>query len=82
MFTERNYKFIKEMEVLIKANPELMDNQIGIFDMTREERFEFNWKRLNMLMQLKPDLFTENDCLHWYKWCFVFGDSMSPVFQH
>lgn len=50
--------------------------------MTREEKFEFNWKRIHRLMQLKPELFTQNDSLHWYKWCFLFGDQVQPVFQH
>ena len=47
------------MEELVRKNPELAEGQLDFYNMTREEKMTFHWKRFNRLMQLKPEIFTE-----------------------
>ena len=82
IYTEQNYKLIKKLDELCKKNPELTENQMDIYEMTREQAFEHNWKRIHRLMQLMPELFTENDSMQSFKWSFAFNSVISPIHMH
>ena len=70
------------MDELCKKHPELNENEMEIYEMTREQLFEYNWKRIHRLMQLRPDIFTENEGFQSYKWSFIFNSCVSPIHMH
>jgi acyl-CoA oxidase len=50
--------------------------------MSREEKFDFFWRRIQLLMKYKPEIFTENDPKYWYGWCLIFAEAATPIYQH
>ena len=82
VFTDRCYKFIKEMNQLMEEHPEFHDKRMDRFDMTREEKFDEIWRQIHLLMKYKPDIFIKNDAKYWYGWCYYFGEPATPIYQH
>jgi hypothetical protein len=81
IYDEKTYNWIQEMNQLVQDHPEIMDNQLDTFDMTREEKFEFYWKRIHRIVQLKPDLILKQES-GGYQWCSYFAEIVSPIYQH
>lgn len=52
------------------------------FDMTREEKFEFYWKRIHQIVKLKPDAILKQESGSYWQWCTYFGEVVSPLYQH
>jgi hypothetical protein len=83
ILTDYNYTFLKEMQALIKEHPDLIENSMDIYDMTRSEKMEVAWRRIHRLMLLKPDLFLNNDPKRTFRWDYNFvGSTTSPVYLH
>jgi len=51
---------MQELDQLFKKHPELLSEQLEFYDMTREEKFHMQWRRIKRLMEVKPELFTKN----------------------
>lgn len=58
--SEPVYNLMQEMDQLCQKHPELVDEQLEFYDMTREEKFHMQWRRIKKLMEVKPELFTKN----------------------
>ena len=71
------------LDELIRKHPELSENGMEFYEMTREEKFEFMWKRIHRLMQVKKELFTENSKkAHTWSWSNMFASYPSPINLH
>jgi len=58
IMTDRAYDFMHSLDKLVKEHPDLQENEIHKYNMTREQRFMHSWKRIHRLMQLRPEIFT------------------------
>ena len=66
MFDEQTYAWIQDMNKLLQEHPEIMEGQMDTFDMTREEKFEFYWKRIYQIIKLKPDAILKQESGHYW----------------
>jgi hypothetical protein len=73
---------MKEMQALIKANPDLADSSMDVYEMTRTEKMERAWRIVHGLMKIKPELFISNDPKQTFRWDYNFVSTTSPVYLH
>lgn len=73
ILSEPVYNLGQEMSKLQEQHPELVENQFDIYDMTREEKFNENWRKLHLMMKYKPEIFLNNHKSLMFKWYYTFS---------
>lgn len=82
VYSEPIYNYVQEIDQFLKANPELTENSLDYYDMSREEKFTSEWKKNLRVMQLKPEIFLNNDKAVMWKWHFAFSSTPNPLHLH
>ena len=84
MFSAPVYDYIKEIEALSQKHPELdFEKDVEMTELTRAELMEKMWERTKRMMQIKPEVFTNNDKHEIpLRWGFLFTATPGVVHLH
>jgi hypothetical protein len=50
--------------------------------MSREEKFAENWRKTNLVMKYKPEIFFNNHKALMFKWYYSFSQGPHPLHLH
>lgn len=82
ILSEPVYSLAQDMTKIQNEHPELVDNQFDIYDMTREEKFVESWRKINLMMKIKPDFFFNSHKSLMLKWYYTFSQGPNPMHLH